>query len=300
VSVAATPGKTKHFQTLNIDDKIGLCDCPGLVFPTFMESKAALVCNGILPIDQLTDHVPAVTLLVYRIPRQILLAVYGLSIPKWKAMTAEVFLQAHGLARGYLKGHGRPDEARSARIVLKDMVKGSLLYSQPPPGLSQAERLKFSLASQAHYLDFMELTDRVILVGPVGSSLVSEKKSSSESKQQQQQQTIQQQTAGDAKQQIVFESKEAVAAASSATATATATATAAAKAPVQPEEPLYDDFDVSEFITPIMDKVVAPKHVVQDVPGKRRLHRNKRRTGKVRRQVAAGQQSAHVRTLPTK
>ena len=29
VSVSATPGKTKHFQTLNCGDKIVLCDCPG-------------------------------------------------------------------------------------------------------------------------------------------------------------------------------------------------------------------------------------------------------------------------------
>lgn len=33
-----------------------LCDCPGLVFPTFMSTSANLVINGILPIDQLRDH----------------------------------------------------------------------------------------------------------------------------------------------------------------------------------------------------------------------------------------------------
>ena len=53
VNVGATPGKTKHFQTLIISDDIMLVDCPGLVFPTFMESQANLYCNGILPIDQL-------------------------------------------------------------------------------------------------------------------------------------------------------------------------------------------------------------------------------------------------------
>lgn len=30
-----------------------LCDCPGLVFPSFVNTKADMVCNGILPIDQL-------------------------------------------------------------------------------------------------------------------------------------------------------------------------------------------------------------------------------------------------------
>ncbi|RKO95157.1 hypothetical protein CAUPRSCDRAFT_13106, partial [Caulochytrium protostelioides] len=30
VAVAATPGKTKHFQTIHLDDEMILCDCPGL------------------------------------------------------------------------------------------------------------------------------------------------------------------------------------------------------------------------------------------------------------------------------
>lgn len=36
VSVGATPGKTKHFQTLVLSDSLMLCDCPGLVFPSFV------------------------------------------------------------------------------------------------------------------------------------------------------------------------------------------------------------------------------------------------------------------------
>ena len=45
VSVSSTPGKTKHFQTLSLSPDICLCDCPGLVFPTFMSSSAALVSD---------------------------------------------------------------------------------------------------------------------------------------------------------------------------------------------------------------------------------------------------------------
>lgn len=36
VSVGATPGKTKHFQTLLLSNSLMLCDCPGLVFPSFV------------------------------------------------------------------------------------------------------------------------------------------------------------------------------------------------------------------------------------------------------------------------
>lgn len=51
-AVAATPGKTKHFQTLNITERMTLCDCPGLVLPKFAASKAEMVAAGaILPLQ---------------------------------------------------------------------------------------------------------------------------------------------------------------------------------------------------------------------------------------------------------
>ena len=48
-AVAATPGKTKHFQTLLVGDAMMLCDCPGLVLPKYASSKAEMVAAGALP-----------------------------------------------------------------------------------------------------------------------------------------------------------------------------------------------------------------------------------------------------------
>ena len=45
-AVAPTPGKTKHFQTLNITDGLTLCDCPGLVLPRYAQSKSEMVAAG--------------------------------------------------------------------------------------------------------------------------------------------------------------------------------------------------------------------------------------------------------------
>ena len=45
-AVAATPGKTKHFQTLFISEALLLCDCPGLVLPRLASSKADMVAAG--------------------------------------------------------------------------------------------------------------------------------------------------------------------------------------------------------------------------------------------------------------
>ena len=56
VSVSATPGKTKHFQTIPLSSCVILCDSLGLVFPSFATTKVEMVCNGVLPIDQLREY----------------------------------------------------------------------------------------------------------------------------------------------------------------------------------------------------------------------------------------------------
>ncbi|RLU22949.1 hypothetical protein DMN91_005227 [Ooceraea biroi] len=143
VSVSATPGKTKHFQTLYVDEDLLLCDCPGLVMPNFVCTKADMILNGILPIDQMRDHVPAITLLATLIPRHVLEDVYGLMLPVPsdgnldRPPTAEELLNAHAYNRGFLTQNGQPDNSRSARYVLKDFVNGKLLYCVAPPMLQQ-------------------------------------------------------------------------------------------------------------------------------------------------------------------
>ena len=43
VAVSATPGRTKHFQTLHVDSELCLCDCPGLVFPSYVANRSVVV-----------------------------------------------------------------------------------------------------------------------------------------------------------------------------------------------------------------------------------------------------------------
>ena len=61
---------SRHRQTINLDDDLTLCDCPGLVFPAFATTAAELVCNGILPVDQMRDGIPPVTLVRRRLRRR--------------------------------------------------------------------------------------------------------------------------------------------------------------------------------------------------------------------------------------
>lgn len=144
VAVSATPGKTKHFQTFNLSDDIILCDCPGLVMPSFVSTKSDMIINGILPIDQMRDHVPPITLLAKLIPRHILEEFYSIILPKpaegedsERSPTSEEVLNAFGYNRGFMTQNGQPDNPRSARYILKDFVNGKLLYCFAPPGVDQ-------------------------------------------------------------------------------------------------------------------------------------------------------------------
>ncbi|SCU96815.1 LAMI_0F07844g1_1 [Lachancea mirantina] len=141
VSVSSTPGKTKHFQTIKLSDNVMLCDCPGLVFPNFAYNKGELVCNGVLPIDQMRDFIGPCTLVTERIPKFYLEAVYGLHIQMRSieeggegVPTAQELLTAYARNRGFMtQGFGAADESRASRYILKDYVNGKLLYVNPPP-----------------------------------------------------------------------------------------------------------------------------------------------------------------------
>ncbi|RFU35860.1 hypothetical protein B7463_g505, partial [Scytalidium lignicola] len=158
VSVSSTPGKTKHFQTIHLSDKVLLCDCPGLVFPNFATTKAELVCNGILPIDQLREFTGPTGLVAKRIPKPFLEALYGIKIitrPLEEGgtgiPTAEELLMAYAKARGFTRtGQGQPDESRAARYILKDYVNGKLLFCQPPPLDIDPEGFNRELYDESH------------------------------------------------------------------------------------------------------------------------------------------------------
>ncbi|KAJ5958303.1 uncharacterized protein N7479_005453 [Penicillium vulpinum] len=141
VSVSATPGKTKHFQTLYLSPEIMLCDCPGLVFPNFATTKAELVVNGVLPIDQQREFTGPAGIVAKRIPKHFIEQVYGVKLRMRPIEeggtgipTASEILRAYARARGFsTQGIGQPDESRAARYVLKDYVNGKLLWVNPPP-----------------------------------------------------------------------------------------------------------------------------------------------------------------------
>ncbi|TIA69255.1 hypothetical protein E3P91_03705 [Wallemia ichthyophaga] len=149
VSVSSTPGKTKHLQTHLLGKSLVLCDCPGLVFPQFASTRAELVCDGVLPIDDMRDWRAPLELVARRVPQSVLEGLYGIKIDTRAVEdggdgvpTAEELATAFAVARGFTRqgsSGGNPDEQRAARIILKDYINAKLVFCHPPPGVSADE-----------------------------------------------------------------------------------------------------------------------------------------------------------------
>lgn len=147
VGVAALPGKTKHLQTLILNREVELCDCPGLVFPSFANSKAEMMCCGVLPIDSLRDHISPVSLVLSRIPKEVLETFYKVVLPPQDSAkyTTSTFLQVLASKKGWRTGTGNPAEMRSSKWVLKDYTTGRLLHCQLRPDF---DRTKHAMCRQ--------------------------------------------------------------------------------------------------------------------------------------------------------
>jgi len=157
-AVAPTPGKTKHFQTLDLFVRGGrtltLCDCPGLVFPRVASSKADMVAAGVVPIDRLTDVRAPVAVVCAEVGREGLEKAYGVKLPPLRSgetrgsppFAADV-LRAVALSRGWVVQNALPDESRAGRMILRDHCSGKLPHFCWPPGKEPKEKVEEEAAT---------------------------------------------------------------------------------------------------------------------------------------------------------
>ena len=148
VAVSSTPGKTKHFQTIMVNDRLMLCDCPGLVFPSFMRSTGEMLCSGILPINQMREYVEPCEVITSRVPRHHLEAIYSMPIVRQldfkdaadRPPTSSEFLGAYCKLKTYIAtASGRWDEFKGCKEVLRDYNDGRILHVCPPPSSAAAQ-----------------------------------------------------------------------------------------------------------------------------------------------------------------
>ncbi|VDO35617.1 unnamed protein product [Brugia timori] len=159
VSVSATPGKTRHLQTLVVDEELTLCDCPGLVMPSFALSRSEMILNGILSIDHMHEYLSPVELLLTRVPRRYFEKIYSVMLTSTADddSNEEALLSAHDLLtavafiRGYMSSSGVADCSRAARLILKDVVNGKVKWVAAPPDVDQKEfdKLTYDVLNEA-------------------------------------------------------------------------------------------------------------------------------------------------------
>jgi large subunit GTPase 1 len=188
VSMSRTPGKTKHLQTLELPDAgITLCDCPGLVFPSVVATKAHLVINGTVPLTELREPMAPARLVVEKVGVSHLIEKYGLSPGSLQEAAQRLgdenavcdqtrsFLAALSMVRQHFLRFGVPDEGWSARKILRDYVTGELLYCEEPPGFLPPHRPVVTVSGE----DATAKTEPV-LPQPTGKSAVAAEPSDSD------------------------------------------------------------------------------------------------------------------------
>jgi large subunit GTPase 1 len=157
--VSSTPGKTKHFQTLHVSDDVCICDCPGLVFPRFADSRSDMVVSGVLPIDKLTNDVRApLDIVASHFHRNFLSNFYHIKLYDEEDLppnrvSGKQLADAYAVIRGLILMGGRPDEMRSGRKILKDYIDGKLCYCHPPPGVTNLRQTSDLIAEEAEWLE---------------------------------------------------------------------------------------------------------------------------------------------------
>jgi len=107
-----------------------------------MITKAEMICNGLLRIDEMKDIVGPTSIVCRRIPKIILETLYGIILPSPqppddpnRPPTPDELLSSYAYVRGFMASHGMPDKHRAARVILKDFVNGILLFCTPPSGI---------------------------------------------------------------------------------------------------------------------------------------------------------------------
>merc|ERR1712130_137124 len=127
----STPGVTKAMQEVQLDSKIKLLDCPGMVLASGNMTDASVALRNAVKVETLDDPVTPVVAIIARVPRPHLMLQYGVST---FSDTAE-FLAKLAISSGKLKKGGVPDRNLAARIVLNDWNSGKIKYFTHPPEL---------------------------------------------------------------------------------------------------------------------------------------------------------------------
>ena len=146
VNVGSTPGLTTHAQTVSLDKKVKLMDCPGIVFARAKnaDEEADVLLRNCVRVERMADPLVPVAAILRRVPAAQLQALYGLEA----FADAVEFATLVALKRGHLRKGGAADQEAAARAVLQDWNAGLIKYHTPPPQSASAVTIVSALAAE--------------------------------------------------------------------------------------------------------------------------------------------------------
>ena len=104
---------TKAMQEVQLDSKVKLLDCPGMVLASGNMTDASVALRNAIKVESLADPITPVVAIMGRVPREHLMLQYGIGT----FADASEFLAKLAISLGKLRKGGVPDRETAARMV---------------------------------------------------------------------------------------------------------------------------------------------------------------------------------------
>ncbi|EDW96948.1 guanine nucleotide-binding protein-like 3 homolog [Drosophila yakuba] len=142
--VGSTPGVTKSMQEVELDSKIKLIDCPGIVFTSGGENSHAVLKNA-QRVGDVKDPFTIAESVLKRASKEYFCTMYDIT----NYDTFEEFFAKKAARMGKFLKKGVPDVVAAARSVLNDWNTGKIKYCTQPPEVKEEQSVHIS-ASIVH------------------------------------------------------------------------------------------------------------------------------------------------------
>eukprot|EP00099_Drosophila_melanogaster_P028521 NP_732199.2 nucleostemin 1 [Drosophila melanogaster] len=142
--VGSTPGVTKSMQEVELDSKIKLIDCPGIVFTSGGENSHAVLKNA-QRVGDVKDPFTIAESVLKRASKEYFCTMYDIT----NYDTFEEFFAKKAARMGKFLKKGVPDVVAAARSVLNDWNTGKIKYCTQPPEVQEGQSVHIS-ASIVH------------------------------------------------------------------------------------------------------------------------------------------------------
>lgn len=144
-SVGCTPGVTKVMQEVELDSKIKLIDCPGIVFQQNKthDNVAANVLKNAQRVTDVKDPFTIAESILQRASKSYFCNLYDIK----EYDTPEEFFAKKAMRMGKFLRGGVPDAISAARGLLNDWNTGKIKYCTQPPEDSSTVHISASIVS---------------------------------------------------------------------------------------------------------------------------------------------------------